>query len=74
VHGAPFISSDRCVVGCVDWGWAILDVTSLALPRLVARHTVFPPFGDMLHTAMPLPGRRLVDRFDGHLEILELET
>lgn len=60
VHGAPFISNDRCVVGCVDWGWAILDVSSLAHPRLVARHTVFPPFGDMLHTAMPLPLRRLV--------------
>jgi hypothetical protein len=38
----------------------ILDVSTLAHPRLVARHTVFPPFGDMLHTAMPLPGRRLV--------------
>lgn len=60
VHGAPFIVQDRCVVGCVDWGWAILDVSSLARPRLIARHTVFPPFGDMLHTAMPLPGRRLV--------------
>ena len=60
VHGAPFITGSRCVVGCVDWGWAILDVSTLARPRLVSRHTFFPPFGDMLHTAMPLPGRNLV--------------
>lgn len=60
VHGAPFIAGNRCVVGCVDWGWVILDLSALASPRLITRHTFFPPFGDMLHTAMPLPGRRLV--------------
>ena len=60
VHGAPFITGNRCVMGCVDWGWVILDMSSLARPALVARHTFFPPFGDMLHTAMPLPGRHLV--------------
>ncbi len=60
VHGAPFIVGERCYVGCVDWGWAILDVSSYAGPKLVSRRTFFPPFGDMLHTALPLPGRRLV--------------
>ena len=60
VHGAPFIVGTRCVVGCVDWGWAILDMTDLARPRLVTRYTFYPPFGDMLHTALPLPGRNLV--------------
>ncbi len=60
VHGAPFVVGHRCYVGCVDWGWAILDMTSWARPTLITRHTFHPPFGDMLHTAMPLPGRRLV--------------
>ncbi len=60
VHGAPFVVGDRCFVGCVDWGWAILDMSVWTQPRLITRHTVHPPFGDMLHTALPLPGRRLV--------------
>lgn len=60
VHGPPFVVGTRCYVGCTDWGWAILDVSSLARPTLVTRHTFHPPFGDMLHTALPLPGRRLV--------------
>ncbi|MCS7236562.1 MAG: hypothetical protein RMM30_11400 [Armatimonadota bacterium] len=60
VHGAPFVVGNRCYVGCTDWGWAILDVTSLSQPKLVTRHTFYPPFGDMLHTALPLPGRKLV--------------
>ncbi len=60
VHGAPFVAGNRCFVGCVDWGWAILDMTSWAQPRLITRHTFYPPFGDMLHTAMPMPGRHLV--------------
>ena len=60
VHGAPFVVGDRCFVGCVDWGWAILDMSTWARPRLITRHTFHPPFGDMLHTALPLPGRRLV--------------
>jgi hypothetical protein len=60
VHGAPFVHDGRCTMGCVDWGWVILDVADLGRPRLIVRHTFFPPFGDMLHTAMPLPGRRLV--------------
>ena len=60
VHGAPFVVGNRCFVGCQDWGWAILDMSSWARPRLITRHTFHPPFGDMLHTALPLPGRRLV--------------
>jgi hypothetical protein len=60
VHGAPFVAGDRCYVGCQDWGWAILDISAPATPRLITRHTFYPPFGDMLHTALPLPGRRLV--------------
>jgi hypothetical protein len=60
VHGAPFIVGDRCFVGCVDWGWALLDMTSWSQPRLIRRQTFYPPFGDMLHTALPLPGRHLV--------------
>ncbi len=60
VHGAPFAAGNRCVVGCHDWGWAILDISAPSRPRLVARHTFFPPFGDMLHTALPLAGRGLV--------------
>lgn len=60
VHGAPFVVGDRCFVGCVDWGWAILDMTSRAQPTLITRHTFHPPFGDMLHTALPLPRRHLV--------------
>jgi hypothetical protein len=69
VHGAPFVGSrgvgsyfrpDRCYVGCVDWGWAILDMADWSKPRLITRHTFHPPFGDMLHTALPLPNRNLV--------------
>lgn len=60
VHGAPFAAGDRCYLACQDWGWAILDMTSWASPTLITRHTVHPPFGDMLHTSLPLPGRRLV--------------
>lgn len=60
VHGAPFVVGDRCFVGCVDWGWAILDMAHWTRPALLTRFTFHPPFGDMLHTALPLPGRRLV--------------
>lgn len=60
VHGAPFVNGNRCFVGCVDWGWAILDMTSWTRPTFIRRHTFFPPFGDMLHTALPLAQRRLV--------------
>jgi hypothetical protein len=60
VHGAPFVAGDRCFVGCQDWGWAILDISAPANPWLITRHTFYPPFGDMLHTALPLPRRRLV--------------
>ncbi len=60
VHGPPFVVGDRCYVGCTDWGWAILDMSSWSQPKLVTRHTFYPPFGDMLHTALPLPGRKLV--------------
>lgn len=60
VHGPPFVVGNRCYVGCTDWGWAILDMTSWSQPKLVTRHTFHPPFGDMLHTALPLPGRKLV--------------
>ncbi len=60
VHGAPFVVGDRCYVGCTDWGWAILDMGTWSRPELITRHSFFPPFGDMLHTALPLPGRKLV--------------
>ena len=60
VHGTPFVVGDRCYLGCVDWGWAILDMTDLRAPGLITRHTFHPPFGDMLHTALPFPSRKLV--------------
>lgn len=60
VHGAPFVTGNRCYVACTDWGWVILDMTEVRRPRLITRHTFHPPFGDMLHTALPLPSRQLV--------------
>ena len=60
VHGAPFVVGDRCYLGCVDWGWAILDMADMRRPGLITRHTFHPPFGDMLHTALPFPSRKLV--------------
>ena len=60
VHGAPFVVGQRCFFGCVDWGWVILDMASWAQPKLIKRHTFHPPFGDMLHTSLPLPSRGLV--------------
>lgn len=51
---------DRCYLGYLDGGAAILDISDLSQPRLVSRWTNSPPFNGFTHTVLPLPGRDLL--------------
>jgi len=51
---------NRAYVSCTDAGFALLDISDVAAPRLLGHVNWHPPYGGFLHTALPLPGRRLV--------------
>jgi len=59
VHGVV-PHGNRAYVSAQDDGMAILDITDVAAPCLLGRINWHPPFGGFAHTALPLPGRRLV--------------
>lgn len=59
VHGA-IPDGDRAYVSCLDAGFALLDISDVAQPRLLGRVSWSPPMGGFVHTALPLPDRDLV--------------
>jgi hypothetical protein len=59
VHGVV-PHGNRAYVSCMDDGFALLDINNVAAPKLIGRVNWHPPYGGFCHTALPLPGRRLV--------------
>lgn len=59
VHHAV-VEGDRAYVGCWDAGFRILDVSDPARPREIAGLNWAPEDGGHTHTALPLPGRKLL--------------
>jgi hypothetical protein len=60
---SPFVAPERpgrAFAGWIDGGVVILDITDHAHPRLVARHSWYPPEVGYTHTALPLFGRDLL--------------
>ncbi len=65
LHGPAYVVDDRAWLSYGGGGMVVLDVSSIEQPRLVSRFRVSPPFrgglhGAGVHTALPLPRRRLV--------------
>jgi hypothetical protein len=62
LHGGPYIDGDRAHLPYGGAGLVVLDVSEIARPRLVSRLPFSPPFQSFIavHTAIPLPGRKLV--------------
>jgi hypothetical protein len=55
----PLVEGDRCYVAYWDGGFAILDVSDPAEPRMISRVKTFPDFGDgNVHTCLPLPEKQ----------------
>lgn len=64
LHGPAYVAGDRAYLSYGGGGMAILDVSDVERPRAVSRFRVAPPFrgglhGAGVHTALPLPRRRL---------------
>lgn len=63
VHGiVP--NGNRAYVSMVDAGMAIVDISDVSAPRTISRLDWSPPYGGYTHTALPLPGRKLVVAVD----------
>ena len=62
LHGGPYIEGDRAYLPYGGAGLVILDIADIGQPRLVSRLPFSPPFQSFIavHTAMPLPSRKLV--------------
>lgn len=61
----PIVLGERAYMGCWDMGLVILDVSDPAHPREVGRAGGWAPAeGGHTHTALPLPGRRLLATTD----------
>jgi hypothetical protein len=65
LHGPAYVHGDRVYLSYGGGGMVILDVADPSMPRQVSRLRVSPPFrgglfGAGVHTARPLPARRLV--------------
>jgi hypothetical protein len=62
LHGGPYVEGERAYLPYGGGGLVILDIADLARPRLVSRLPFSPPFQSFIavHTALPLPSRRLV--------------
>ncbi len=57
----PVIMGDRAYVAYSDGGWAILDISNAAEPRLISHMRTYPELTDgQTHTALPIPERGLV--------------
>lgn len=61
-HGGAYVEGDRAYLPYGGAGLVILDIAEIARPRLVSRLPFSPPFQSFiaLHTAVPLPARKLV--------------
>lgn len=64
LHGPAYVVGDRAYLSYGGAGMVVLDVSSVDRPKLVSRFRVAPPFrgglhGAGVHTALPLPRRRL---------------
>jgi hypothetical protein len=59
---APYVSGDRAYLAYGAAGLVILDISDPSRPREVSRLPLAPPFNPVIaaHTAVALPGRRLV--------------
>ena len=59
---APYVIGDRAYLAYGAAGLVILDISEPALPRLVARLPLSPPFNPVIaaHSAVPLPARDLL--------------
>ena len=62
LHGGPYVEGDRAYLPYGGAGLVILDVADVVHPRPVSRLPFSPPFQSFIavHTAVPLPARRLV--------------
>ena len=62
LHGGAYVEGDRAYLPYSSGGLVILDISDIATPRLVSRLPFSPPFLQFIgvHTAVPLPSRRLV--------------
>lgn len=58
-HGAV-IEGDRAYCGWWDAGMIILNISDIAVPKLVSQLDFSPPFAGATHTCLPLPNRNLV--------------
>lgn len=64
LHGPAYVVGDRAYLSYGGAGMVLLDVSNVDRPQLVSRFRVAPPFrgglhGAGVHTALPLPRRRL---------------
>ncbi|HJS73787.1 MAG TPA: hypothetical protein VJ921_05830, partial [Vicinamibacteria bacterium] len=60
---SPYVSPerpDRVYAGWIDGGVVILDIADRSQPKLVSRHSWYPPEIGYTHTAFPLFGRDLL--------------
>ena len=62
LHGGAYVEGRRAYLPYGSAGLVILDVADIAAPRLVSRLSFSPPFLPFIavHTAVPIPSRRLV--------------
>lgn len=62
LHGAPYVLGDRIYCPWMRAGLVILDASVPSEPSLVSNLSFYPPLGSSiaLHSAIPLPERRLV--------------
>jgi len=62
LHGGAYVEGRRAYLPYGSAGLVILDVSDIAAPRLVSRLPFSPPFLPFIavHTAVPIPSRRLV--------------
>lgn len=62
LHGGAWVEGDRAYLPYGGAGLVILDIADPTRPRLVSRLGFSPPFPSFIavHTAVPLPARRLV--------------
>jgi hypothetical protein len=62
LHGGPYIHDGRAYCAWMRAGFVLLDVTSPTEPELISVLPAYPPLGSSIavHTAVPLPERKLV--------------
>ena len=61
LHGPPYVEGERAYLPYGAGGMVILDISDIAVPRLLGRLDLGPALGSSLgcHTVVPLPRRRL---------------